>query len=186
MGYPDLIFSPWVLGRKDPLHSYGPRGLKSMTEHIEKGSEKDVDVRTNGLEHGNTTGYKVQVHEIEPGVVYQDSNVTVKVFLVPHGSWDQAFGYRFKTADRAIVLSGDTGPTDAVAKACDGCDVMLNEVYIEAGPSTRTADWQKYLHAFHVSSGELAEEAAKAKPKLLVLYHQLYWSGMAEEQLVRG
>src|SRR5215467_11092188 len=65
LGYPDLIFSPWVLGRKDPLQAYGPRGLESMTEHIEKAWEKDVDVRTNGLEHGNTTGYRVQVHEIE-------------------------------------------------------------------------------------------------------------------------
>jgi len=184
LGYPDLIFSPWVLGRKDPLQAYGPRGLESMTEHIEKAWEKDVDVRTNGLEHGNTTGYRVQVHEIEPGVIYRDNNVTAKAFLVPHGSWDQAFGYRFETADRSIVLSGDTGPTDAVAKACDGCDVLLNEVYIEAGLLTRTAEWQKYLRAFHVSSRELAEEATKARPKLLVLYHQLYWSGVAEEQLV--
>ena len=184
LGYPDLIFSPWVLGRKDVVRAYGPRGLESMTEHIEKAWEKDIDVRTNGLEHGNTTGYKVQVHEIEPGVVYKDSNVTVKSFLVPHGSWDQAFGYRFETADRAIVLSGDTGPTDAVAKACNGCDVMLNEVYSEAGLSRSTPEWQKYVHSFHVSSRELAEEAAKAKPKLLVLYHQLYGSGTSEEQLL--
>jgi ribonuclease BN (tRNA processing enzyme) len=36
LGYPDLIFSPWVLERAEPLEAYGPRGLKSMTAHIEK------------------------------------------------------------------------------------------------------------------------------------------------------
>jgi ribonuclease BN (tRNA processing enzyme) len=86
LGYPDLIFSPWVMGRTEALEAYGPRGLRKMTEHIEKAWEKDVDVRTNGLEHRNKTGYQVNVHEIEPGVVFQDKNVTVRAFLVPHGS----------------------------------------------------------------------------------------------------
>ena len=36
LGYPDLIFSPWVLGRNNTLEAYGPHGLKSMTSHIEK------------------------------------------------------------------------------------------------------------------------------------------------------
>jgi ribonuclease BN (tRNA processing enzyme) len=31
LGYPDLIFSPWVLGRKEELEAYGPHGLKNMT-----------------------------------------------------------------------------------------------------------------------------------------------------------
>lgn len=184
LGYPDLIFSPWVLGRTEPLEAYGPRGLQSMTEHIEKAWEKDIEVRTNGLEHANKTGYQVHVHEIEPGVVYQDKNVTVKGFLVPHGSWDQAFGYRFETADRTIVLSGDTGPSDAVAKACQGCGVMLNEVYSEVGLATRSADWQKYFRSFHVSPSELAKEATEAKPKMLVLYHQVYWSPVTPEKLL--
>lgn len=184
LGYPDLIFTPWVMGRAEPLQAYGPRGLQSMTEHIEKAWEKDIDVRTKGLENGNKTGYQVRVHEIEPGTVYEDKNVKVRAFLVPHGSWDQSFGYRFETADRTIVLSGDTGPTDAVAKACHGCDVMLHEVYSEAAVAKRSAEWQKYFHVFHTSSSELAKEATEGKPGLLVLYHQMYWSPVTEEQLL--
>ena len=34
IGYPDLILSPWVLGRDGPLNVYGPAGLKEMTDHI--------------------------------------------------------------------------------------------------------------------------------------------------------
>src|SRR5205814_6953027 len=42
LGYPDLIFSPWVLERAEPLEAYGPRGLKSMTAHIEKAWAEDI------------------------------------------------------------------------------------------------------------------------------------------------
>ena len=31
IGYPDLILSPWVLGRSVPLRVYGPPGLDAMT-----------------------------------------------------------------------------------------------------------------------------------------------------------
>lgn len=174
LGYPDLIFTPWVLGREKPLEVYGPRGLRDMTNYIEKAWKKDIDVRTNGLEKANRTGYKVNVHEIEPGIVYKDQNVTVRAFLVAHGSWDQAFGYRFDTADRSIVLSGDTAPTDAVVKACNGCDVLLHEVYSVAGFHERSLEAQDYFLKFHTSSVELAKEATEAKPGLLVLYHQMY------------
>ena len=186
LGLPDVIFSPWVLRRTEPVEIYGPRGLAAMVEHIEKAWEKDIDVRINGLEHANKTGYQVHVHEIAPGVIYQDANVKVTAFLVPHGSWDQAFGYRFDTADRSVVLSGDTGPTDAVAKACHGCDVMLSEVYSAAGlEAMHSAAEEKYFHAFHVSAKELAEEATQAKPGLLVLYHQVYWGKTTADDVTR-
>lgn len=184
LGLPDVIFSPWVLRRTEPVEMYGPRGLRDMVDYIEKAWQKDIDVRINGLEQGNRTGYQVHVHEIEPGMIYQDKNVKVTAFLVPHGSWDQAFGYRFDTADRSVVLSGDTGPTDAVAKACHGCDVMLNEVYSEAGLLALHSEGQeKYFHAFHMSPREVAEEAAKAKPGLLVLYHQVYWGATTADDV---
>jgi ribonuclease BN (tRNA processing enzyme) len=54
VGYPDLIFTPWVLGRDRPLEVYGPPGIKSMTEYILKAYEKDIDVRIHGLEPANT------------------------------------------------------------------------------------------------------------------------------------
>ncbi|HZI87794.1 MAG TPA: MBL fold metallo-hydrolase, partial [Pyrinomonadaceae bacterium] len=35
-GYPDLILSPWAVGRNQPLEVYGPKGLKEMTKYILK------------------------------------------------------------------------------------------------------------------------------------------------------
>ncbi len=56
LGYPDLIFSPWVLGRKEPLEAYGPHGLKAMTSHIEKAWTEDVRVRRTGAGTGECDG----------------------------------------------------------------------------------------------------------------------------------
>jgi ribonuclease BN (tRNA processing enzyme) len=182
LGYPDLIFTPWVLGRKEPLEIFGPAGLKAMTDHILLAYSEDIDIRTNGLEHGNRTGYKVNAHEIKPGVVFKDENVTVKAFLVHHGSWREAYGYRFETPDKVIVLSGDCAPSPSVIENCDGCDVLLHEVYTQLGYDESKEDWRKYITNFHTSTKELAELATKAKPKLLVLYHQMFFGGAKDTE----
>src|SRR5499426_3041683 len=36
IGYPDLIFTPWLMGRKEPLEVFGPKGIGAMTENILK------------------------------------------------------------------------------------------------------------------------------------------------------
>jgi ribonuclease BN (tRNA processing enzyme) len=180
LGYPDLIFSPAVLGRGKPLEVYGPKGAEEMTAHLMAAWKKDMDVRINGLEHGNPAAYKVNVHEIGPGMVYQDAHVTVKAFLVKHATWDQAFGYRFETPARSVVLSGDTAPTPAIAEACHGCDVLLHEVYCTPPGRNPSA----YYKAAHTSAAELAQIATQAKPKLLVLYHQLF-AGCDESTLLQ-
>jgi ribonuclease BN (tRNA processing enzyme) len=184
LGYPDLIFTPWVLGRTTHLAAYGPHGLDDMTRNILAAWKKDIDVRTKGLEHANPTGYLVDVHEIQPGVVYKDENVTVTAFAVKHGSWDESFGYRFQTPDRTFVISGDTSPADSVVQACNGCDVLLHEVYTQDPQHPMSAEWQKYFAAFHTSTAELGALATRAKPKLLVLYHQLF-HGVSEGEMLR-
>jgi ribonuclease BN (tRNA processing enzyme) len=183
VGYPDLIFTPWVLERDEPLEVYGPKGIAAMTHHILKAYEEDIKIRLEGLEPANTEGYKVNVHEIEPGVIYEDENVNVKAFAVRHGSWAQAFGYRFETPDRTIVISGDTTPTRSVIENCNRCDVLVHEVYSQAGFERRSHVWRKYHSSFHTSSVELAKIASEARPGLLVLYHQLLW-GTSEEGLL--
>jgi ribonuclease BN (tRNA processing enzyme) len=173
LGYPDLIFSPWVLGRREPLEAYGPHGLKAMTDHIEKAWTEDVKIRQRGLEEANATGYKVNVHEIRPGVVYRDEYVTVTAFPVKHGIWKEAYGYKFETRDRKIVISGDTAPSNEVIEACGGCDVLLHEVFNPHGDELKDEHWRRYFATFHTSPPELGEIARRARPKLLVVYHQV-------------
>jgi ribonuclease BN (tRNA processing enzyme) len=183
-GYPDLILTPWVLERKEPLEVFGPKGIKPMTEHILKAYREDIDIRLNGGEPSNKTGYRVVTHDIKPGVVYKDENVTIKAFEVNHGSWREAYGFRFETPGRTIVVSGDCRPSPSVIENCNGCDVLIHEVYSQAGFAKRPPEWQRYHSRYHTSSRELAEIATRARPGLLVLYHQLFW-GASEDDLLK-
>jgi ribonuclease BN (tRNA processing enzyme) len=173
LGLPDLIFSPWVLGRKEPLDLYGPQGTTAMADHLEAAWEQDIDIRVHGLERASATGYQVTAHDVEAGVVYREGGLTVTAFEVHHGSWPQAFGYRIDTPDRSIVISGDCNPSPALLDACHGCDVLLHEVYSLVDAKRPEPGWIEYLREFHTSTAELAQIAVKTQPKLLVLYHQL-------------
>ena len=175
LGLADLIFTPWVLERDGPLQLYGPPGVREMVDHLLQAYEQDVRIRIDGLEPANSAGYKVDVHEIAAGEVYRDANVTVRAIAVNHGSWEHAFGFRFETRDRTIVISGDTSPSDALTEAARGCDVLIHEVYSQAGFDSRIPIWQQYHSSFHTSTSELGRIARLASPGLLVLYHQLYW-----------
>lgn len=172
-GYPDLIFTPWVLERDVPLKVFGPKGICSMTEHIEQAYAVDIDFRINGFEKANPEGYKVDVTEIQPGVVYQDELVTVTALPVSHGTLE-SYAYLFETPDRKILISGDTCPLPIIAENGKGCDVLLHEVEYTGGLSQRTPQWQKYHRAVHTLSTDLSEIAKTAQPKLLVTYHRIY------------
>jgi ribonuclease BN (tRNA processing enzyme) len=181
VGYPDLIFTPWTIGRRFPLEVYGPKGLNSMTAHLMEAYRVDIDTRTNpdGNQHEFPEGRNVNAHEIKEGIVYKDANVTVTAFPTRHAM--ESYGYRFATPDRSIVISGDTNPTAATIDACNGCDVLIHEAITPAWVATRPDRFQRFAAKFHTTTTQLAELATKAKPKLLVLYH---YSSLSEEELL--
>lgn len=186
LGLPDLLLTPWVLDRVAPLEVWGPPGSARMLRLIGEAWSEDIAIRTDGLEphDANPDGYESVVHEVTPGLVYQDDLVKVYAFQVKHGSWQYAYAYRFEGPDRTIVISGDTSPTDAIVEACNGCDVLVHEVYSAERFQGRPSAWQRYHSSFHTSTVELAGLAQRAQPKLLVLYHQLFW-GIDGDGLVR-
>lgn len=171
LGLPDLMMTPWIMGRTAPLELYGPPGTQAMATHIVEAYAVDRKTRTEGLEHSNATGWRVNVHEVAPGVVFKDSNVTVTAFRVKHGSID-AFGYEVVTPDRTIVLPGDTAPTETIAERCHACDILIAEAYTQQSFDMISTEWQRYRRAFHMSTGELGAVATKAQPKLLILFHR--------------
>ena len=177
VGYPDLILTPWVMGRRVPLEVYGPSGIAHMTEHILEAYREDFATRSKDRAlytvGAHPEGHAVNAHEIEPGVIYKDTNVTVTAFATKHTM--RSYGYRFDTADRSIVITGDTNPTQATIDACRGCDVLIHEVLTHEWLAKRR-DFQEYASQFHTTTSQLAELAKQAKPGLLILYHaSLSW-----------
>jgi len=182
-GYADLILTPWVLGRNIPLEVYGPKGLTQMTEDLLEAYRSDISYRLDGLEPANALGWQVNTHEITEGVVFQDDLIEVTAFKINHGSWDNAFGYRFVTPDKTIVISGDTRPSQNLIRYSEGADILVHEVYSQAGFDKKTEVWKKYHASHHTSTFELGEIAKKTKPGLLVLHHILFWGATDEELL---
>jgi ribonuclease Z len=186
LGYPDLIFTTWIMGRRQPLAVYGPPGLRRMTDALLDAWRDDVDVRVKGLERETREWLRVDATEIRPGVVYDQGGVKVTAIPVPHGDW-QAFAYRFDLPGRSITFSGDTAPNPELVKAARGTDILVHEVYNgkrvarEARPGGEF--WPEYLRTYHTSDAELARIASEVKPGLLVLNHVLRLGGTDEEIL---
>ena len=170
-GYPDLILTPWILGRKEPIEVYGPKGLRDMTKHILSAWRIDINNRVNGIDRLPRAGCRVVVHEITRGEIYADGNIRVTAFPVRHGL-KHAYGFRFETPDRVIVMSGDTAPTPSLEEHCGGCDVLIHETYSQQTYEKVSPKWQRYRRTHHTSSRELAALANRVKPGLLVLYHR--------------
>ncbi len=189
LGYADLILTSWVMRRVKPFKVYGPRGLRAMTQHLIAAYRQDIAIRTNGLERETPNGYRVNVHEIKTGVIYNKDGVRVTAVAVPHGSWRKAYAYRVDTPDRSIVISGDTAPSAALTRAARGVDVLVHEVYspLHLAPEDRPGGkyWPQYMREFHTTDVELGSIAARAKPSLLILTHIIRF-GSTDQDLLDG
>ena len=173
IGLADIILTPAVLDRNAPIRIYGPVGSKKMTDDLMSAYKEDIAIRINGLEKGDAIAYQVNTNEIKEGQIYKDSNLTVTAFNVQHGQWDHAFGFVFQTKDKKIVISGDCTYSENLIKYAKDCDILVHEVYSDAGLKKRTQRWQDYHSTFHTSTYQLADIANIVKPKLLILNHQL-------------
>ena len=171
VGLPDLMLSPWTLGRRVALEVYGPAGTSPMAQHLLEAYRLDIETRTNadGNQRDFPKGASVNAHDIRVGIIYKDANVTVTAFATKHAM--ESYGYRFDTPDRSIVISGDTSPAQATIDACHGCDVMIHEVNSLAWLAKRPSAFQAFAAKYHTTTAQLADVATRAKPRLLILYH---------------
>ena len=174
-GLSDLLLTPWIMGRENKLNLYGPKGLEKMAGSLLDAYADDIDYRMNGTQPSNGTGYQFNFTELADGVVFQDRNLMVEAFKVNHGDFEDAYGFRFTSKDKVIVFSGDTGPSKSLERYAKDADILVHEVYSNAGFLKKTKDWQIYHRGHHTSTYEVGEIASRAQPKLLVLSHILFW-----------
>jgi ribonuclease BN (tRNA processing enzyme) len=134
-------------------------------------------------------------HDAGVGKIFEDANVKVTAVENSHfhfapgspgyGKY-KSYSYRFDAADRSVVFTGDTGPSEAVAELAKGADLLVSEItnpvdeymtqQIRSGRWQQwTAEEQEALLRHHVEEHLLPDEvgklAARANVKAVVVTH---------------
>lgn len=185
---PTLIAMNWMQRRKRPLPIIGPFGMREEVEgayaflrHFERMTREQVPGRL-----GNTR--LVVARDIKgPGLIYKDANVRVTAAENTHyqlypKTKDKSYAYRFDTADRSIVFTGDTGPSKNVVALAKGADVLVSEVILPDATiraAARNAHVKPnfngpiaaHMRHEHLTPEEVGKMAAAAGVKMVVLYH---------------
>ena len=183
LGLADLIITPWIMGRSEPLKIFGPKGAKNMHTNIIKAYQPDIDYRIYGTQPQNSTGYKVIFNELKDKFVYEDENIKVTAFLNDHGDLQESYGFLIETTDKKILISGDTAMSKNLISYGENLDYLIHEIYSQKGFNNKTPDWQKYHQAHHTGPKEVAEIANLLQPKSLILSHILFW-GSSEQEIL--
>ena len=175
--YGNLISLAWTAGLHTRVEAWGPPPLEKMTRLFFEMNAADIEARI--ADEGRVPlAPLVQVHELkEGGLVMRDANVRVTAALVHHPPMIPAFGYRFDGADRSIVISGDTTPSDNLIKLAQGADVLVHEALLEPGVDRIVARvpnatrLKQSIMGHHTKAVDAGRVAQAAGVKLLVLSH---------------
>ena len=175
--YGNLIWLAWTAGLQSRVDTWGPPPLEKMTRLFFEMNAADIDVRI--ADEGRVPLVPlVHAHELhDAGVVMQDDNVKVTAAVVRHPPTVPAFAYRFDTADRSIVISGDTAPSDELIALARGADVLVHEALYVPGVDRMVArvpnatTLRQSILSHHTSAEDAGRIAEAAGVKLLVLSH---------------
>lgn len=175
--YGNLILLAWASGLKTRVDTWGPPPIEQMTRLFLEMNAYDIDVRMKD-EGRAALAPLVYPHERrEGGDVMRDERVRVTSALVAHPEVSPAFAYRFDTADRSIVISGDTAKSEALIALARGADVLVHEtLYLPAvdrlvAADTNATTLRKHIVDSHTSAEDAGRVAEAAGVKTLVLSH---------------
>jgi ribonuclease BN (tRNA processing enzyme) len=174
-GYGPLFLLGWAGGIERPVHAFGPPPLEKMTRLLLEAYEFDITLRMKD-EGRPPLAPLIRPREItRGGEIFADDRVRVTAALNDHPPIEHSFAYRFDTADRSIVISGDTAYSDNVARLAKGADILVHEVvhrpFWERPDAPQTAAIRRHIVASHTDAEDLGRLATAAGVKTLVLTH---------------
>ena len=177
LDYGNLIHDSWAAGLRAPVDTYGPPPIKAMTEAYWQLNRFDIETRI--ADEGRPDLRKlVTAHEFaEPGPVMQNADVKVTAARVRHPPVEHAYAYRFDSADRSIVISGDTAYSPELIALARGADVLVHETMHLGGLESllkrvpNAATLREHVLASHTATEDIGKVAAAAGVKTLVLSH---------------
>ncbi len=193
-GLAALLQAQYDAFRTMPVNIYGPPGTEAIIKALVQYLDVDGEVR---MSDGTRTIMPSKVfsgHDKGDGLVFQDGNIKVTAVENTHFHFTpgspgygkyKSYAYRFDTADRSIVFTGDTGPSDAVAKLAKGADLLVSEVNsVEEWKQQQIKNgrWQamtataregslRHMVEEHLSPDQVGARAASAGVKAVVLTH---------------
>jgi len=175
--YGNLIWLAWAAGLRTRVDAWGPPPLERMTRLFFEMNAYDINTRI--ADEGRVPLVPlVHVHELsDSGLVLQDENVKVTSALVHHPPVVPSFGYRFDAADRSIVISGDTAPSDNLVRLAQGADVLVHDALYVPGIDRLVARvpnagaLKQSIMSHHTSAEDAGRVAQRAGVKMLVLSH---------------
>jgi ribonuclease BN (tRNA processing enzyme) len=175
--YGNVIWLAWAAGLRTRVDTWGPPPLAKMTTLFFEMNAYDIDTRI--ANEGRVPLVPlVHVHELrEGGVVMSDDNVKVTAALVDHPPVVPAFAYRFDAADRSIVISGDTSPSENLVKLAKDADVLVHSAVCVAAVDRMVARvpnataLKASILAHQTSAEDAGRLAQAAGVKTLVLSH---------------
>ena len=189
MDLPSLISRSWLLGRTNDLYLYGPDGTDTLNQaidqylHIENKHRVDHHgTATMDVSKARAISHEFKNVQGEKAVIYQKDGITITAFDVDHAPIEPAVGYAIEYKGKKVVISGDTKKNDLVLEMAQDADLLLHEVIlnsllIQMESSLKQAGMtrnEKIIHDiqdYHTTPAEVAEIAAKAKVKKLILHH---------------
>lgn len=175
--YGNLFLLAWTSGLRTRVDTWGPPPLAKITRLFLEMSEYDIATRV--AEAGlPPLGPLIHPHEVTAeGEVVRDERVKVTAALVRHPLVEPALAYRFDAADRSIVISGDTAPSDDLVRLARGADVLVHEAMYLPGVERlaarvpHAARLKEHLLASHTTVEDAGRAAQAAGVGTLVLSH---------------
>jgi ribonuclease BN (tRNA processing enzyme) len=191
MDYGAILFFAWLQGRTKALEVYGPAPLQDITTHLLAANATPLSYYKEDM--GMAPMPDVRVHEIGAALVMSDENVRVTCATVHHPPVVPALAYRFDLADRSIVFSGDTSPSENLIRLAKDADILVHEAMNAEitmavtgksgggsnGPNNAGATpggfdaekFREHVYNAHTSAEDAGKVAASARVKTLVLNH---------------
>lgn len=176
---PVFVLGSWMSDRRGALPILGPDGTREMCAHLFEGGAFDVDIRARAQypqRQGNLEVLRPAITIIEPGLIYEDDLVRVSALPVEHIPTEicQCYAFRFETASKSVVFSGDTRALPEMVEFARGADLLIHEAtFPEEAIAFRAKNGiGTYSHTSPLQLGEIARDAGVRQ---LVATHIGHW-----------
>ena len=195
-GLGTLMSAAWDNQRTKPINVYGPPRTEELVKAAVQYFTISADIRIADGGRSIPIEQLFHGHDVEPGVVYQDSNLKVNVIENIHFGFHKgaaagkhkSYSYRFETPGRVIVFTSDTGPFAGLVEFAKGADLLVaeaNSIEQRMQDLIRSGQWQvmtneeqarikRQMAEGHLSPDDVGQLAEGAAVKSVILSH-LTW-----------